>query len=252
MFFTLSKILYFFIMPFTWLVILLVWAWLTKKPRLKKRLFIIAIVLAVVFTNPFLFRSTVLRLQAPKVNLPDGKVYEAGIILGGLAGYDKYNNGHFGENADRFIQTANLYHRGIIKKIIISGGNGTTDPDVLPEAIYLRQQFIDNGVQDSAIIMETKSRNTYENAVFSKHVSDSLHLKQPLVLITSAFHMKRSMSSFTKAGLNCIPYPCDFKIVPQKFSLRDTVLPDLTLLYDWSLNMKELIGLAVYRMTGKA
>jgi hypothetical protein len=45
-----------------------------------------------------------------------------------LAGYDKYNQGHFGENADRFIQTANLYHRASSKKIIISGGNGTLEP----------------------------------------------------------------------------------------------------------------------------
>jgi uncharacterized SAM-binding protein YcdF (DUF218 family) len=175
MFFILSKILFFFILPVTWVAVLLIWAKLTKKPRLKKRLFIVAIIVSIVFSNPFLYRSAVMSLQMPRVDLSDGKVYEAGILLGGLAGYDKYNKGYFGENADRFIQTANLYHRGIIKKIIISGGNGSLYLYALPEAIYLREQFLENGVADSAIIMETKSRNTYENALFSKEISDSMH-----------------------------------------------------------------------------
>lgn len=252
MFFIFSKILYCLILPITWIVLLVLWIWLTKKPKLRKRLIIVAVTIAVIFTNPFLFRITMMQLQAPKVKLPDGKSYDAGVILGGLSGYDKYNNGFFGSNADRFIQTANLYHRGIIKKIIISGGNGTLDKDVLPEAIFLREQFLENGVQDSAIIMETRSRNTYENAVFAKEISDSLHLQQPLVLITSAFHMWRSMRTFEKAGLNCIPYPCDYKIVPQKVGIQNTFLPDISLLYRWSTNIKELIGLAVYKLTGKA
>jgi uncharacterized SAM-binding protein YcdF (DUF218 family) len=252
MFFILSKILFFFILPVTWVAVLLIWAKLTKKPRLKKRLFIVAIIVSIVFSNPFLYRSAVMSLQMPRVDLPDGKVYEAGILLGGLAGYDKYNKGYFGENADRFIQTANLYHRGIIKKIIISGGNGSLYLYALPEAIYLREQFLENGVADSAIIMETKSRNTYENALFSKEISDSMHLQQPFVLITSAFHMRRAMSSFNKAGLKCIPFPCDFKELPQKFTVQDTIIPDLGLLYKWSITFKELIGLAVYRATGKA
>jgi uncharacterized SAM-binding protein YcdF (DUF218 family) len=252
MFFILSKILFFLIMPFTWVVLLLIWAWLTKRPRLKKRLLIVVISLVVLLTNPFLFRSTALWLQAPKASLPAGKVYEAGIILGGLSGYDKFNSGHFGPSADRFIQTANLYHRGIIKKIIISSGNGTLDKDSWPEAIYLREQFLENGVQDSAIIMETKSRNTYENAVFSKRISDSLHLQQPLLLITSAFHMRRSMLCFKKAGLSCIAYPCDYKVVAQKFSLGNIIMPDPGLLFEWSVYVKEFIGLAVYRLTGKA
>jgi uncharacterized SAM-binding protein YcdF (DUF218 family) len=252
MFFFLSKILFFLIMPSTWVVFLLIWTWLTKNPRLKKRLFVMVISLVVILTNPFLFRSTALWLQVSKASLPAGEVYEAGIILGGLSGYDKYNQGHFGPAADRFIQTANLYHRGIIKKIIISSGNGTLETDSWPEAIYLREQFLENGVQDSAIIMETRSRNTYENAVFSKKVSDSLHLRQPLLLITSAFHMRRSMRCFNKAGLNCIAYPCDYKVVAQKISLGNTVLPEFGLLFEWSTYTKELIGLAVYRLTGKA
>ncbi|NCI51239.1 YdcF family protein [Sediminibacterium roseum] len=252
MFFVLSKILYFLIVPITWVLLLLLWIWRTKNQKLKKRLTVVVITVVVVFTNPFLHRSVVLWWQAPRVRIADGNVYDAGIILGGLSGIDKYNHGYIGNNGDRFIQTANLYHRGIIKKIIISGGNGTLDKEVPPEALFLREQFIENGVHDSAIILETRSRNTYENAVFSKQVSDSMHFKQPLVLVTSAFHMPRSMRCFKKAGLDCIAYPCDYKVVAQKPTLQNTLLPDITLLYEWTTMMKEFVGINVYRLTGKA
>lgn len=252
MFFILSKVLFFLIVPFSWLVMLLVWIWLTKNQRLKKRLVIAFAVIFIVFTNPFIYRCVVLQLQTPLAVLPAGKTYEAGVVLGGFSGYDKYNRGYFGDNADRFIQTANLYHRGIIKKIIISGGNGSLFPNSPAEAVYLRQQFLDNGVADSAIIMETASRNTYENAVFSKRISDSLHLQEPLVLVTSAEHMKRSMSCFNKAGLKCIAYPCDYKTVPQDPSFDNTVFPKIDLLARWGHTIKEFVGLWVYRATGKA
>jgi uncharacterized SAM-binding protein YcdF (DUF218 family) len=195
MFFILSKVLFFLLVPFWWIVILLVWMWLTKKPKVKKRLRVMVIVLLIVFTNPWFYKSMVFLWQPSPTHLPADKKYEAGIVLGGMAGYDKYDSGYFGGNADRFIETANLYHQGIIKKIIVSGGTGLLSQDEPPESRFLRKQFIANGVNDSAIILETRSRNTYENAIYSKKIADSLHMQPPFVLITSAFHMKRSVSN---------------------------------------------------------
>jgi uncharacterized SAM-binding protein YcdF (DUF218 family) len=157
-----------------------------------------------------------------------------------------------GSNVDRFIQTANLYHRGIIKKIIVSGGTGSLIQKEPPEASYLRQQLIDNGVNPAAIYMDNRSRNTYENAVFSKTITDSLHLQPPFVLITSAIHMKRSKSVFTKAGVQFIAYPCDYKVYPLDYTFENTIVPRIELLNDWSYFIKEMVGLAVYKLTGKA
>jgi uncharacterized SAM-binding protein YcdF (DUF218 family) len=252
MFFVLSKILFFLLMPFWWIVILLTWRFFSKNQRTKKRLLILSIVIAVLFTNPFLYRTAVILWQPPQTKLSANQKFDAGIILGGLAGYDKNDIGHFGANADRFIQTANLYHRGIIKKIIVSGGTGKLSQNEPPEAIFLREEFIYNGVHDSDIIIENKSRNTSENAIFSKRISDSLSLKPPFVLVTSASHMKRSVSVFKKVGFDCIPYPCDYKITAQKFSFEYTVVPNIALLNYWSDFLKEIVGLFVYRLTGKA
>ena len=252
MFFILSKVLFFLLVPFWWIVILFVWRLFSKSAQVKKRLLIVIILIAVVFTNPLLYRSLVMRWQAAPVTLPTGKTYEAGIVLGGLSGYDKNGRGSFGSNADRFIQTANLYHQGIIKRIIISSGSGKLDQKDPPESFFLKTQFIANGIPDAAILLESRSKNTYENAVFSKQITDSLHLSPPFVLITSAFHMKRSVSVFKKAGFDCVAYPCDYKVVPLRFAVEDAVLPNISLLNEWSYLIKEVVGLYVYKLTGKA
>lgn len=225
---------------------------LSRSPGLKRLLFKMIVIIAVVFTNPFIYRSMVKLWQPQPSNVPALKTYEAGIVLGGMSGYDKYNRGFFGNNADRFIQTANLYHRGIIKKIIISGGTGTLSQTEPPESYFLRTSFLDNGVKDSDIIVESRSRNTFENGVFSKRIIDSLHLAPPFILITSALHMKRSVAVFKKTGYVFLPLPCDYKVTDTKQDVEDYIVPNISLLNEWSYFIKEVIGLCVYQFTGKA
>ncbi|MBV9986248.1 MAG: YdcF family protein, partial [Chitinophagaceae bacterium] len=210
------------------------------------------IIILVVFTNPLLFRTATLQWQPEPVQLDTSKIYSAGIVLGGMAGYDRYDRGYFGASADRFIQTANLYHRGIIKKIIITGGTGSLRQNDPPESIFLRTAFMDNGIPDSALVIESRSRNTYENAVFTKQITDSLHLRPPFLLITSAIHMRRSESVFRKAGFNFASFPCDYKITPSRPEIENFILPNIALLNEWSYLLKEMVGLWVYKLTGKA
>jgi len=252
MFFILSKILFFLLIPFWWIVILFAWMKLSKSAKVKKRLMAFMIVIGVVFTNPFIYRSLVAKWQPAPTDLTANQKFEAGILLGGLAGYDKNERGYFGDNADRFIATANLYHQGIIKKIIVSGGTGKLSQDEPAESLFLREQLIKNGVKDSVIIIESRSRNTYENGIYSKKICDSLHLNPPFVLVTSAIHMKRSMSVFKKAGFNCIAYPCDYKVIPKKFNLLESIVPEIALFREWPFFIKEVVGLYVYKLTGKA
>lgn len=252
MFFILSKILFFLLIPFWWMVILLLVRAVIRNTKWKKILGVTAILIGILFTNPYLYRAANLAWQPAPVDLPVNKTYEAGILLGGLAGYDKNDRGYFGSSADRFIQSANLYHQGIIKKIIVSGGTGTIRQKEPAEAIYLRSQLIANGVKPEDIIMENRSRNTYENAIYSKLLTDSLHLQHPFVLITSAQHMKRSIHVFNKAAFKTIPFPCDYKSIPVRETFENTLLPEISLLNDWSYLIKEIVGLYVYRLTGKA
>lgn len=252
MFFVLSKVLYFLLIPFWWIVLLLLLRLVVRNAKWKKNLGIMAILIAVVFTNPYLHRKANLAWQPAPVDLPANKSYEAGILLGGMAGYDKNDRGYFGTSADRFIQTANLYHQGIIKKIIVTGGTGSLLQKEPAESVYLQAQLVANGVKAEDIIMESRSRNTYENAVYTKQLTDSLHLQPPFVLITSAQHMKRSVSVFNHARFQVLPFPCDYREIPVRETVINTIAPDASLLYDWAFLIKEIVGFCVYKLTGKA
>lgn len=252
MFFILSKLLLFLLIPFTWIMGLLVCICFTKSPRLKKRLTILTICIAIVFTNPWLYKKVNLAWQTPKRNLLPSEQYETGILLTGMVQFDKFNEGFFGCSADRFIQTAALYHTGKIKKILVTGGSGSLFRTYLSEAEYLKKVFMANAVPEKDIIVEPLARNTYENAIFSKKIIDSLKLKPPFLLITSTQHMPRSNAVFKKAGLTFISYPTDYHVVAEDFSFDDTLMPDPQLLKSWSELIKEIVGLVAYKLTGKA
>lgn len=252
MFFILSKLLLFLLIPFTWIMILLIWIYFTKSARLKRRLTILTIGLTVIFTNPLLYKKAVLAWQTPKKNLSVHENYETGILLTGMVLFDKNNEGYFGSSSDRFIQTATLYHIGKIKKILVTGGSGSLLYDYPAEAEYLKNALVANAVPEKDIIVEPLSRNTYENAIFSKKIIDSIQLKPPFLLITSALHMPRSSAVFKKAGISFLPYPCDYRVVEDKFSFDETLMPDAKLLKNWSDLIKEMIGLVAYKITGKA
>lgn len=252
MFFILSKVLFFLLVPFHWILFLLLWIWRTKSPRRKRQLGIVTIFIALLFTNPFVYRSLVIAWQPPVHYFPDTPTYEVAVLLGGMAGHDRNNIGYFGNTADRFIQTANLYHRGIVRKIIVSGGTGSLLYQGPTEADFLFQQLVYNGVKAADVLIERRARNTYENAVYSKQMLDSLQVPGPHVLITSALHMPRSEAVFKKAGIPFVPLSCDYKVYARKFDIDNYFVPNVSLLDEWSLFIKEIVGLYVYRFTGKA
>ncbi len=252
MFFILSKVLLFILSPTCWIILAFLWMLFSKSQVTKKRLRLLIVSLFIIFTNPYLFHVAEIGWQPQPVTLSPDKNFEAGIVLGGMSGYDKNDHGFFGDNADRFIQTANLYHQGIIKKILITGGTGRLLQNEPAESYFLKTQFINNGVKESDILLESKSRNTYENAIFTKKILDSLQIKPPYVLVTSAMHMPRSKKVFTKAGFDFIAFPCDYKAMPEKFSVEGYIIPEGKNLTNWGYLIKEIVGLAVYRLTGKA
>jgi uncharacterized SAM-binding protein YcdF (DUF218 family) len=167
-------------------------------------------------------------------------------------GFDTAGNGYFGKSSDRFIQAANLYHTGKVKQLIISGGSGNFWIAEPPEAIFIKKQLINNGIPDSCILIEKKSRNTYENGLYTKQLIDSARIAGPFLLITSALHMPRSIKIFKKLNISCIPYPCDYKVYPATHYFLNTVYPDVSLMKEWEYLIKEILGTLAYRITGKA
>lgn len=230
----------------------LVWSFITKKEKRKKIFRVTALVLFIIFTNPFLYSICIRAWQPKPVDLAKGKQYSAAILLGGMTMNDKHDRLFFGPDADRFIQTTKLYHSGNVSHIVLSGGLGSLVKKGPLEADQLHQQLLMQGIPDSAIIIENRSRNTYENAVFTHKILDSLKLPQPYVLVTSAMHMPRAISSFNKAGVEVIAYPAAYKQIDTDRSWDDYIIPSPALLSAWNFLLKEFVGIMVYRWTGKA
>lgn len=249
--FLLSKIIFLFLAPFVWLMTLLAWYFIAKKHSNKRRIKIAAISIALIFSNPFIYHHFVLWYQAKPVELTKQQQFQVGILLGGFSTYDKHNKGFFSASSDRFIESVQLYHQGIIKKILVTGGNGTFQ-NLPPETFFINQELIKNGIPATDIILESKSKNTYENAIYCKKMLDSMQLKGPHVLITSAFHMPRAIRLYQRAGMLVQPYPCNYFEVDDNRRILEDLFPDITLLENWKYTIKEMVGTFVYQLAGKA
>jgi uncharacterized SAM-binding protein YcdF (DUF218 family) len=127
--------------------------------------------------------------------------YDCAIVLGGMAEFDENNNRlSMRRGGDRIWQAINLYHLGKVDKILISGNNGYILDDGLDEANQFKEVLIQNEIPAEDILVEVKSKNTYENAVESKKILDKHDEIESVLLVTSALHMRRSKACFEKAG----------------------------------------------------
>ncbi len=249
MFFIFSKITYFFIAPSNWLTALLIWRFFTKSKVLKKRLSIVIIAFVLFFGNEFIYTKLATAWQAEPVQLPEGN-YEAGILLGGLSSFDKYGKGFLNAATDRLVEISILYKAKKIKKIIISGGSVYKDRP--READFLHKELLLLGIPGQDIIIENRSRTTFENAMYTKKIIDTLKLRPPFVLVTSAMHVPRAEKAFTKAGLAVITFPSDYHVLNKKFDIDDYLIPKLNIINDWTSFLKEIIGIVGYKLFDKA
>lgn len=180
----------------------------------------------------------------PKVNLPHNAHYSCSIVLGGFSSQSSGKEGHFSFAADRFIQAMLLQRAKKTSHILISGGNGHLNPGAYAEGEWARGQLQQFGFADSVILIESKSRNTLENARFSAALLKQSGLKPPYLLVTSTFHMRRALMIFKRAGVNVTPYPCNFMGSDLKFT-PDQLIPDFEAITWWDLYLKEICGYLV-------
>lgn len=178
------------------------------------------------------------------VPLEKGKVYSTAIVLGGFTNETRYGTGFFNDHTDRLVEAMRLKSTGKVASILMSGGNERPN-DGFVEADYVHQVLREMDFPDSAIIVEDRSTNTVTNATFTKQLIEAKHLKPPYILVTSAFHMRRSMYIFKKNGMDVIPYPCDYIGGNNIMLFSDYFVPNVNTLYDWSYYIKEFFGLIV-------
>ncbi len=150
--------------------------------------------------------------------------------------------------ADRIWHAARLYHAKKAPKVILSGGRNDWERNSPSQAKTMAIFLKDLGVPENDIILEEKSRNTFENAIYSKKIMISNKMKNAL-LVTSALHMPRSKSIMEKIKVNFITISTDFMIVNNKTEIWD-LLPNASSLNKTTFAMHEWIGIVVYKWRG--
>lgn len=130
--------------------------------------------------------------------------------------------------------------------ILFSGGSSTLRAPSVPEADVVRRFLVAMGRDPEGIDYEERSRNTFENAIYSaEHLAGR---PGRYVLVTSAAHMPRALGAFRKAGLDVTPYPVDYRQWPPQWTVLDITYRRANRLAD---ALREYVGLLAYYALGR-
>lgn len=257
MFFVLSKILDFVFQPICWIFLLLFIIYFKSSTKILKRICGFVILFLFILSNGYLSNFLYNLWESPyQENHSD--TYPIGIVLTGgniQSSGEQSSSIHVGEHSDRLMQSLILFKKGIIKKILISGGNvsikGNLIRDFSQEAEKCASFLKIAGVPDTCIYVEAKSRNTYENAVFSGQYLKKLGLdKTKVLLITSSYHMRRSSDCFTKQGIYHDIHPAIKIGKDASKGILIDLIPNEEHLYHNSDLFHEIAGYLIYKIVG--
>ena len=251
MFFILSKILAFLFSPFIWMfVCLLLYFWLKNE---KWKLFFkrLSIFILIFFSLGFPIKFFISKWEVPGVPFKKVANYEVGVVLSGMVEYNRDLNVLSARRGiDRLWQTITLYKKGKIKKILISGDSGYVIRKGLHEADQLKAVLVEWGIPEKDILVESKSKNTYENAKYSAKILKRKFKGQKILLITSAIHMPRAAACFKKQNLKFGIFTTDhYHIKTNEFTF-DELIPSVGAFHLWEVYLKEVVGYNVYFVKG--
>ena len=253
MFFIASKIFSFLITPIVWVTFFLFLSLFSKSHTRKKRFLLIGVVLFYFFSNSFLLEEVMRAWEIPAIPYQDLKTYDAGIVLGGILQFDaRLDRIQFQRGADRLFQAIDLYKKGFIKHILFSGGSGSIEFSGIKEGTYVKKYLHTLGIPDEDVWIENESNNTRENAEFTKHLLDNKSIaNEKFLLITSAFHMRRSVACFKKVGIFAEPYSVDrLAGKSRRFTLDHLCIPNSSTFFFWDVLIHEWVGLLMYKING--
>jgi uncharacterized SAM-binding protein YcdF (DUF218 family) len=256
MFFLLSKIIGFFALPSNLLIVIGlvgIFLLLTRFTRLASWLIVTSLVLIAIAGLSPLGNALIVPLEDrfppwdPSRGAPTGIVVLGGAITPEVS--VAHNTVALNEAAERITATAELARRYPEARIIFSGGNSAILFGEGVEADIAVRQFEALGIAHDRITAEEQSRNTIENAVFSRLLANPQPGERWL-LVTSAYHMPRAIAVFRAADFPVEAYPVDWRTRGPSDALRPFgSLGDGLRRTDTAV--REWVGLVMYRLTGK-
>lgn len=255
MFFVLSKIGWFLVQPLA-VVFLLALAGLVALGLRRRRLggglvaLSVAILGIAAFSPLGLLMTALLEDRFPVPPLPENV---AGIIvLGGALDtrVARFRGGYeLNEAADRMTAGVALSRRFPDARLVFTGGVAAVIGDDVPEIDSAKAFFDDMGVRPDRVMLEGRARNTMENAVFTKAMVQP-KAGEVWLLVTSGYHMPRSVGCFRKAGFDVLPYPVDHR-TPSGPAVWRPATDTTRNLEKVHFAIREYLGLFAYWATGK-
>jgi len=262
MFLFLSKLLPLFVYPLgltcLLLVVALVCFW--QRPRVAATAIFLALLVLVMGSNHLVARALVRSLESrvPVVELPQAAAI---VVLGGgtKPALPPRPWVDLSEEGDRALYGARLYRQGKAPLLILSGGRISWSGDAVwkshPESQDMAEIVQAMGVPKQAILQDPDSLNTHENAVNVQRIIKTKGVQGQVLLVTSAFHMPRSLLIFKHQGIDAVAAPTDFLITnrDREQNFQDyllALLPDADQLQRSTKALKEYVGLVIYRLRG--
>jgi uncharacterized SAM-binding protein YcdF (DUF218 family) len=194
-----------------------------------------------------LLRSLESRFNVP--SLTSGDQFSGVIVLGGATGSPGISKAHgqvpLGDAAERMTEPIALMRKFPNFELIFSGGEGRLVPNGTTEAELAGVFYTEQGVDMKRVTLESQSRTTRENAIRVAALLGE-RCQQPWLLVTSAWHMPRSMSEFQAVGCNVTAYPVDFRTGEEtswtEYSMAGSLMA-------WQTALHEYLGMFVYGVT---
>lgn len=196
-------------------------------------------------------------VESPYVRLDEADVDQADAIVV-LSGNREYliNRSKTVEwkDPDRFFAGVQLYKKKKSQKLIFTGGYSPFYSDSPIEGELNKKDAISFGIPSGSIFITNKAYNTHQEAIevekLLKKISPSKN--NTILLVTSAFHMKRAETLFTRRGLIVKPFPVDFKsnFKHKSSSFKNPYLwiPNSSSLHSFSIGLREIFGRGFYRI----
>jgi uncharacterized SAM-binding protein YcdF (DUF218 family) len=262
MFVFFSKFLPNFVYPLGVIFLLLLLAWMfSHRPRVQNALVMITVIVLLVGGNRWVSYSFARSLEWRYLPLDPVPSADVIVVLGGGTESGQFPRPAVEVNSagDRVLYAARLYKDGKAPRLLLSGGNidwlnGRTMTPAEEMATILEL----TGVPRADMILQPRSQNTYEDALYSSKIIKEMGAEQVL-LVTSAQHMPRSVALFRNQGIEVIPAPTDYTITQSgwdnlfSFDLQTTLvnlIPNVSSMSLITSVLKEYIGIWVYQMQG--
>jgi len=254
--FYLSKILNFFINPlYILFLIILIQLFIIFFIQSKKLVVFFSKLFLILFLffgysplSNFLLSKMEDYIQTSKypVQQLTGVIVLGGSFNSGLESKER-NEVSLNSSAERLTKALEIYKKNPRILILFSGFSNEITPKGWNESDMAKKFFLDQGVKIDNLIFEKQSRNTFENIKYSKDIITNY--KGTWGLITSANHMPRSFFVFKKQGLILEPINVDYKTgTSRMFWINFDISSGLS---NWSVILRELIGITYYKITNK-